>query len=107
MFESIVDKTRRLLRERTANWSLEQPFRVDRGLFDLEMEVLSKRQWLFVWAAANEQDKRLAENNQPGIRGGADRPGPYSELIADGTRALIRWYVEERVSALAPLTAAP
>jgi Rieske 2Fe-2S family protein len=68
---------------------------------DYEVERLTA-----VWAATNDQDKRLAENNQLGIRGSAYRPGPYSELIEGGTREFIRWYVEEMLSALAPLATA-
>jgi Rieske 2Fe-2S family protein len=56
-----------------------------------------------VWAATNEQDRTLAENNHLGIRGSAYRPGPYSELIEAGTRIFVRWYVEDMLSALAPL----
>jgi Rieske 2Fe-2S family protein len=57
-----------------------------------------------VWTATNEQDRTLAENNHLGIRGSAYRPGPYSELIEAGTRIFIKWYVEDMLSALAPLT---
>jgi glycine betaine catabolism A len=56
-----------------------------------------------VWSATNEQDKRLAENNQLGIRSRAYRPGPYSELIEGGTRGFVRWYVNDMKSALARL----
>jgi Rieske 2Fe-2S family protein len=56
-----------------------------------------------VWAATNEQDRRLAENNHLGIRGSAYRPGPYSELIEAGTRIFVKWYVDDMLSALAPL----
>jgi Rieske 2Fe-2S family protein len=37
-----------------------------------------------IWATTNDQDKRLAENNQLGIRGSSYRPGPYSKLIEGG-----------------------
>jgi Rieske 2Fe-2S family protein len=57
-----------------------------------------------VWAATNEQDRTLAENNHLGIRGSAYRPGPYSALIEAGTRIFIKWYVDDMLSALAPLT---
>jgi Rieske 2Fe-2S family protein len=56
-----------------------------------------------VWSATNEQDKRLAENNQLGIRGRAYGPGPYSELIEGGTCSFVRWYVNDMKSALARL----
>jgi glycine betaine catabolism A len=59
-----------------------------------------------VWAITNEQDRTLAENNHLGVRGSAYRPGPYSELIEEGTRVFIRWYVDEMVRALAPLARA-
>ena len=57
-----------------------------------------------VWAITNEQDRTLAENNHLGVRGSAYRPGPYSELIEGGTRVFVRWYVEEMLRALTPLT---
>jgi len=57
-----------------------------------------------VWGATNDQDKTLAENNHLGIRSSAYRPGPYSEQIEAGTREFIRWYVEELLAALTPLT---
>jgi Rieske 2Fe-2S family protein len=60
-----------------------------------------------VWAATNDQDKTLAENNQLGIRSSAYRPGPYSELIEEGTRVFVRWYVKEMLDALAGLNAKP
>jgi Rieske 2Fe-2S family protein len=56
-----------------------------------------------VWAITNEQDRTLAENNHLGIRASAYRPGPYSELIEEGTRIFIRWYVEDMLAALTPL----
>jgi Rieske 2Fe-2S family protein len=59
-----------------------------------------------VWAITNDQDKTLAENNHLGIRGSGYRPGPYSELIEAGTRVFIRWYVDDMLSALTPLTSA-
>jgi glycine betaine catabolism A len=53
-----------------------------------------------IWATTNDQDKRLAENNQLGIRGSSYRPGPYSKLIEGGTRDFVRWYVEDMKCAL-------
>ncbi len=54
-----------------------------------------------VWTATNEQDKRLAENNQLGLRSRAYSPGPYSPLIESGTRDFVRWYVDDMKEALA------
>lgn len=56
-----------------------------------------------IWTATNAQDRKLAENNQLGIRGSAYRPGPYSGLIEGGTRDFVRWYADEMQAALAPL----
>ena len=56
-----------------------------------------------VWSATNDQDRRLAENNQLGIRGRGYRSGPYSELIEGGTRDFIQWYAREMLEALHPL----
>lgn len=53
-----------------------------------------------VWAATNDQDKTLAENNQLGIRSSAYRPGPYSTLIEEGTRLFVRWYLKEMLEGL-------
>lgn len=56
-----------------------------------------------VWAATNDQDRQLAENNHLGIRGSGYRPGPYSDEIEGGTRDFIRWYAGQMLSALRPL----
>jgi Rieske 2Fe-2S family protein len=69
---------------------------------DYDVDRLTK-----IWAATNDQDKTLAENNQLGIRGSAYRPGPYSALIEEGTRVFIRWYVKEMLDALAELNRNP
>lgn len=69
---------------------------------DYDIDRLTK-----VWAATNDQDKTLAENNHLGIRGSSYRPGPYSALIEEGTRLFIRWYVKEMLDALAELMGNP
>lgn len=56
-----------------------------------------------VWAATNDQDRQLAENNQLGIRGRGYRSGPYSEAIEGGTRDFVQWYAREMLDALHPL----
>ena len=55
-----------------------------------------------VWAATNDQDRRLAETNQLGIRSRAYRPGPYSEAIEGGTRDFVEWYADAMLRALRP-----
>jgi Rieske 2Fe-2S family protein len=45
-----------------------------------------------VWAATNDQDRILAENNQAGINNKAYEPGPYSPTIEFGVQNFIDWY---------------
>jgi Rieske 2Fe-2S family protein len=45
-----------------------------------------------VWAATNDQDRILAENNQSGINSRAYQPGPYSPTIEFGVQNFIDWY---------------
>ena len=45
-----------------------------------------------VWAATNDQDRVLAENNQAGINNKAYEPGPYSPTIEFGVQNFIDWY---------------
>jgi len=46
--QQAIERAHALLSRRTPDWSLDQPFYVDRDIFDLEMELFFKRQWLFV-----------------------------------------------------------
>ncbi|MFW3614861.1 aromatic ring-hydroxylating oxygenase subunit alpha [Billgrantia antri] len=47
-----------------------------------------------VWDATNDQDRRLAEENQRGINSKAYQPGPYSETYEFGVIDFIDWYSE-------------
>jgi glycine betaine catabolism A len=47
-----------------------------------------------VWDATNDQDRRLAEENQRGINSKAYEPGPYSETYEFGVIDFIDWYSE-------------
>ncbi|MCW4149409.1 aromatic ring-hydroxylating dioxygenase subunit alpha [Halomonas sp. 18H] len=45
-----------------------------------------------VWDATNDQDRRLAEENQRGINSTAYQPGPYSETFEFGVIDFVQWY---------------
>nr|WP_300306564.1 aromatic ring-hydroxylating dioxygenase subunit alpha [Halomonas sp.] len=47
-----------------------------------------------VWDATNDQDRRLAEENQRGINSLAYQPGPYSPTYEFGVIDFIDWYRE-------------
>lgn len=47
-----------------------------------------------VWDATNDQDRRLAEENQRGINSKAYQPGPYSKTYEFGVINFIDWYSE-------------
>ena len=47
-----------------------------------------------VWDATNDQDRRLAEENQRGINSTAYQPGPYSKTHEFGVIDFIDWYSE-------------
>ncbi|SDM21385.1 Rieske 2Fe-2S family protein [Franzmannia pantelleriensis] len=47
-----------------------------------------------VWDATNDQDRRLAEENQRGINSRAYEPGPYSATYEFGVIDFIDWYSE-------------
>ncbi|RDB43151.1 aromatic ring-hydroxylating dioxygenase subunit alpha [Halomonas sp. DQ26W] len=47
-----------------------------------------------VWDATNDQDRRLAEENQRGINSKAYSPGPYSPTYEFGVIDFIDWYCE-------------
>ncbi|MDR9438735.1 MAG: aromatic ring-hydroxylating dioxygenase subunit alpha [Halomonas sp.] len=47
-----------------------------------------------VWDATNQQDRRLAEENQRGINSRGYEPGPYSETFEFGVIDFIDWYSE-------------
>nr|WP_163500660.1 aromatic ring-hydroxylating dioxygenase subunit alpha [Halomonas socia] len=56
---------------------------------DYDPEQLRK-----VWDATNDQDRRLAEENQRGINSRAYQPGPYSTTYEFGVIDFIDWYSE-------------
>lgn len=45
-----------------------------------------------VWDATNDQDRRLAEENQRGINSKAYEPGPYSSTYEFGVINFLNWY---------------
>ena len=48
-----------------------------------------------VWDATNDQDRKLAENNQRGINSRAYQPGPYSKTYEFGVIEFVGWYSEQ------------
>lgn len=57
---------------------------------DYDLENMRK-----VWDATNDQDRRLAEENQRGINSVAYEPGPYSETAEFGVIDFLQWYNEQ------------
>ncbi|OBX34129.1 hypothetical protein A8U91_03174 [Halomonas elongata] len=53
-----------------------------------------------VWDATNDQDRRLAEENQRGINSSAYEPGPYSETFEFGVIDFVDWYSERMLENL-------
>ncbi|WP_447956727.1 aromatic ring-hydroxylating oxygenase subunit alpha [Vreelandella sp. EE7] len=53
-----------------------------------------------VWDATNDQDRRLAEENQRGINSKAYQPGPYSETYEFGVIDFVNWYAERMLENL-------
>ncbi|UYF99830.1 MULTISPECIES: aromatic ring-hydroxylating oxygenase subunit alpha [unclassified Halomonas] len=47
-----------------------------------------------VWDATNDQDRKLAEENQRGINSKAYQPGPYSETYEFGVIDFVNWYAD-------------
>lgn len=45
-----------------------------------------------VWLATNDQDRRIVEENQIGVRSPAFEPGPYSPDREDGVVQFVDWY---------------
>ncbi|WP_417720088.1 aromatic ring-hydroxylating oxygenase subunit alpha [Salipiger sp.] len=45
-----------------------------------------------VWAATNDEDRRVVEDNQQGILSPAYEPGPYSPTHEDGVLQFVDWY---------------
>ncbi len=63
---------------------------------DYEVETLRK-----VWDATNDQDRRLAEENQRGVNSRAYEPGPYSPTFEFGVVEFVAWYAERMQANLA------
>ncbi len=53
-----------------------------------------------VWDATNDQDRRLAEENQRGINSTAYQPGPYSKTYEFGVVNFIDWYSQRLLNNL-------
>jgi Rieske 2Fe-2S family protein len=53
-----------------------------------------------VWDATNDQDRRLAEENQRGINSTAYQPGPYSKTYEFGVVNFVDWYSERLLNNL-------
>ncbi|XKF15710.1 aromatic ring-hydroxylating dioxygenase subunit alpha [Halomonas sp. BLK-85] len=53
-----------------------------------------------VWDATNDQDRKLAEENQRGINSKAYQPGPYSPTFERGIIDFLDWYKERLLSHL-------
>ena len=62
---------------------------------DYDLEKLTR-----VWLATNDQDRKLAEDNQQGINSIAYEPGPYSATIEFGVINFIDWYCDTLQSRL-------
>ena len=63
----------------------------------LDQEVQRLRE---VWDATNDQDRRLAEENQRGINSTAYQPGPYSKTYEFGVINFLDWYSERLLNNL-------
>jgi Rieske 2Fe-2S family protein len=61
-----------------------------------------REEMMQVWAATNDQDRVLAENNQAGINSRAYEPGPYSPKIEFGVQNFIDWYTGQMAALEAP-----
>lgn len=53
-----------------------------------------------VWDATNDQDRRLAEDNQRGVNSQAYEPGPYSPTFEYGVINFVDWYCGQMAAAL-------
>ena len=60
-----------------------------------------------VWDATNDQDRRLAEENQKGINSSAYQPGPYSKTYEFGVINFLDWYSERMLDNLGAEQPAP
>lgn len=60
-----------------------------------------------VWDATNDQDRRLAEENQRGINSTAYQPGPYSKTYEFGVINFLDWYSERMLANLGDTPVTP
>lgn len=54
-----------------------------------------------VWLTTNDEDRRVVEENQAGIRSPAYEPGPYSVKQESGVRQFVDWYAAVLAAGLA------
>lgn len=52
-----------------------------------------------VWAATNDEDRRVVEENQIGVTSPAYEPGPYSPKQESGVMQFIDWYLRSMIQA--------
>lgn len=55
-----------------------------------------------VWINTNDEDRRVVEENQFGIKSPAYEPGPYSKIQEEGVIQFIDWYCKTMTQRLAP-----
>jgi Rieske 2Fe-2S family protein len=58
----------------------------------VERKDYSVEELTHVWLATNDQDRRVVEENQIGIRSPAYEPGPYSPVQEGGVTQFVDWY---------------
>ncbi|MFG6079667.1 aromatic ring-hydroxylating dioxygenase subunit alpha [Paracoccus litorisediminis] len=67
---------------------------------DYDIEKLTE-----VWMATNDEDRRVVEENQNGIRSPAYEPGPYSRTQEEGVIHFVDWYAGVMKGRLSPVPA--
>lgn len=67
---------------------------------DYDLKTLTE-----VWINTNDEDRRVVEENQYGIRSPAYEPGPYSPSQEEGVIHFVDWYVRTMRDRLPPHTA--
>ena len=84
-----IDATRT---EVTATWLVHHDALEGR---DYDLERLTE-----VWAATNDEDRRIVEENQKGILSPAYEPGPYSLKQESGVLQFVGWYARTLQSSI-------
>ncbi|WP_374425749.1 aromatic ring-hydroxylating dioxygenase subunit alpha [Paracoccus sp. (in: a-proteobacteria)] len=64
---------------------------------DYDLKALTE-----VWINTNDEDRRVVEENQKGIRSPAYEPGPYSPNQEEGVIHFVDWYVRTMQDRLSP-----